>query len=83
MKVRAFNLSMAGVVNRFYAMMLTAIVLGFLGVSWVLIAFITFFFAFTTILGLSFELPSAAASKVEKTGTMTTVRGGKKVLKVG
>jgi len=54
MKVQAFNLSMSGVVTRFYVMMLTAIVLGFLGVNWVLISFITFSFAFTTILGGEF-----------------------------
>lgn len=66
MKVRAFNLSMTGVVSRFYAMMLAAIVLGFLGINWVAIAFITFAFAFTTILGASVELPTKLPKPVKK-----------------
>ena len=82
MKIRAFNLSMAGVVSRFYAMMLTAIALGFMGVSWVLIAFITFAFAFTTILGVSFELPTKETKVVNNT-TMSTIKGGREVRKVG
>jgi len=82
MKVSAFNLSMTGVISRFYAMMLTAIILGFLGVSWPVISFITFAFAFTTILGVSFELPREE-SKAASTATMTSFRGGKKVLKAG
>jgi len=82
MKVQAFNLSMTGVVTRFYAMMLIAIVLGFLGVNWVLIAFIIYPLAFTTILGVSFELPSTA-KKVERVTTMSSVKGSKLFRKVG
>jgi len=55
-------------------MMLTTIVLGFLGVNCVLIAFITYPLAFTTILGLSFELPNTA-KKVERVTTMSSVKG--------
>lgn len=82
MKIRALNLSIAGVISRFYAMMLIAIVLGFSGVSWGLIAFISCAFAFTTILGVSFELPKNESIE-ERAATMSSVKGSREILKVG
>ena len=84
MKVRAFNLSMTGVVTRFYAMMLTAILLGFLGASWVLISFVAVGFAFTTILGASFELSNTISETKSTTSTsLTSIRGSKTIRRVG
>lgn len=79
LKIRLSNLSLGGVIMRFYLMMAVAIVLGFLG-QWIAMAFIAGPIGASAIMGMSFsfENPTSAKTGVGKIIQMDWGTGLKK-----
>lgn len=62
LKIKLSNLNIAGVVMRFYFMMLVGLLLGFAG-QWILMAFVAGTIGATAIMGMSFEWISPKDAK--------------------
>lgn len=75
LKIRLSNLSIAGVLMRFYLMMAVAIVLGFMG-QWIAMAFIAGPIGASAIMGMSFSFENPTNNAKEGVGKIIQMDWG-------